>query len=80
MRRMTTVKLEKSEVEDLINYKLRNLNKEIQNILDRWNETSTNQFTEKARNGTYEEAENDAIDIRQLVLEQKKLQELQEKL
>jgi len=77
---MTTVKLEKSEVEELINYKLRNLHKEIQNILDRWNETSIDQFVEKARNGTYEEAENDAIDIRQLVLEQKKLHELQEKL
>lgn len=77
---MTTVKLEKSEVEELINYKLRNLHKEIQNILDRWNETSIDKFVEKARNGTYEEAENDAIDIRQLVLEQKKLQELQEKL
>ncbi|MBA7541899.1 hypothetical protein ES705_34215 [subsurface metagenome] len=77
---MTTVKLEKSEVEELINYKLRNLHKEIQNILDRWNETSIDKFVEKARNGTYGEAENDAIDIRQLVLEQKKLQELQEKL
>ncbi len=77
---MTTIKLEKSEVEELINYKLRNLHKEIQNILDRWNETSIDNFVEKARNGTYEEAENDAIDIRQLVLEQKKLQELQEKL
>ena len=77
---MTTVKLEKSEVEELINYKLRNLHKEIQNILDRWNETSIDKFVEKARDGTYEEAENDAIDIRQLVLEQKKLQELQEKL
>ncbi len=77
---MTTVKLEKSEVEDLINYKLRNLHKEIQKILDKWNETSIDQFIDKARNGTFEEAENDAIDIRQLVLEQKKLQELQEKL
>lgn len=77
---MTTVKLEKSEVEELINYKLRNLHKEIQNILDRWNETSIDKFVEKARYGTYEEAENDAIDIRQLVLEQKKLQELLEKL
>ena len=77
---MTTIKLEKSEVEELINYKLRNLHKEIQNILDRWNETSIDKFVEKARDGTYEEAENDAIDIRQLVLEQKKLQEFQEKL
>ena len=77
---MTTVKLEKSEVEELINYKLRNLHKEIQNILDRWNETSIDKFVEKAHDGTYEEAENDAIDIRQLVLEQKKLQELHEKL
>ncbi len=70
---MTSVIIEKSELEELINYKLRNIQKEISKILERWNETSADQFIQKAQNGYYEEAENDAIDIKQLIIEQKRL-------
>ncbi len=70
------VYIDKDVAEDLIGYKLRNIKEIIQNILDRWNETDASIFLEKAKNGTYSEAENDAIDLRQLLLEEKKLNEL----
>jgi len=52
--------------EDLISYKLRNIQEQINQILNRWNETETSSFLEKAKNGAYSEAENDAIDLKQL--------------
>jgi hypothetical protein len=70
------VTLEKDIVEELIEYKLRNIKNIISNILSRWNEDSAEIFLKKARDGTYPEAENDAIDLKQLLLEEKKLIEL----
>jgi len=70
------VTLEKSTVEDLIRYKLRRIQKLIQRILHRWNENTIDSFVEKARNGTYSEAENDAIDLENLVAEEQKLKDL----
>jgi hypothetical protein len=74
------VSLEKNIVEDLISYKLRNIKNLINSILARWNEESTESFLNKARDGTYKEAENDAIDLKQLLLDEKKLTELLEHL
>jgi len=68
-----TVILEKEVAEDLITYKLRRIQGLISEILARWNETLVESFLTKARNGTYCEAENDAIDLQQLLLEEKKL-------
>ena len=68
--------MDKDVAEDLINYKLRNIQEHIKNILERWDETEASMFLEKAKNGTYSEAENDAIDLRQLLLEEKKLNKL----
>ncbi len=73
---MTTVVLDKSVAEELIQYKLHGVSEEIQHILERWNETSATAFLEKARNGTYEEAENDAIDLHQLLADEKRLKDL----
>ncbi len=70
------VTLEKSTAEDLILYKLRRIQKLIKRILHRWNEDIVDSFLEKARNGTYSEAENDAIDVQNLVDEEQKLQKL----
>ena len=70
------VYLEKEVAEDLIGYKLRNIQENIQKILKRWNETEASVFLEKAKNGTYYEAENDAIDLKQLMLEEKQLNNL----
>ncbi len=70
------VHLDKDTAEDLIGYKLRNIQESIQKILKRWNETESSIFLEKAKNGTYSEAENDAIDLKQLLVEENKLNKL----
>lgn len=70
------VQMDKEVAEDLIEYKLRNIQEEIRKILERWNETDASLFLKKAKNGTYPEAENDAIDLRQLLLEEEKLKSL----
>ena len=74
------ISLEKDMAEELIAYKLRNIQNLIYKILERWNEQSAENFIEKARNGTYPEAENDAIDLRQLLIEEEKLKQLLENL
>lgn len=57
-----------------------NILSRIANILSRWNETSAEIFIKKAQSGIYTEAENDAIDLRQLLIEEKKLTEVLESL
>ena len=73
---MTQVKLEKSLAEDLITSKLRILKQFIDEILARWNKSSSKDFLEKARTGIYENAEDDAVELRQLLLDYTKLQEI----
>lgn len=73
---MTQVKLDKSLAEDLITSKLRILKQYIDEILTRWNESSSKEFLEKARTGIYENAEDDAVELRQLLLDYTKLQEI----
>jgi len=73
---MTQVKLDKSLAEDLITSKLRSLKQIIDEILARWNESSSKDFLEKARTGIYENAEDDAVELRQLLLNYTKLQEI----
>ncbi len=77
---MTQVKLDKSLVEDLITSKLRILKQYINEILTRWNESSTKNFLEKARTGIYDNAEDDAVELQQLLLDYSKLQEILNKL
>ena len=74
------VSLDKKIEEDLIQFKIRILQNKINNILKRWNETSADMFIKKAKTGGYIEVENDAIDLKQLLLEEKKLNELLETL
>jgi len=77
---MTQIKLEKSLAEDLITSKLRILQQYINEILSKWNESSSKDFLEKARTGYYKNAEDDAVELRQLLLDYTKLQELLKKL
>ena len=70
------VHLDKDVAEDLISFKLRNIQEQINNILKRWNDSEASAFLVKAKNGTYSEAENDAIDLKQLLLEEKRLNKL----
>ena len=67
------VHLDKDVAEDLISYKLRRIQKQITKILKRWNESDSLAFLEKAKNGTYSEAEMDAISLKQLLLDEKRL-------
>lgn len=70
------VSIKKEVVEDLITFKLRRIKDSIEEILTRWNETSAEAFIQKARDGTHENAEMDAIGLRQLLHEEEKLQKL----
>ncbi|MEE9378349.1 MAG: hypothetical protein V3V33_09975 [Candidatus Lokiarchaeia archaeon] len=73
---MTQIKLDKSLAQDLITSKLRILKQHIDAILARWNESSSKEFLEKARTGTHKNAEDDALELRQLLLDYSKLQEI----
>ena len=64
---MTQVKLDKSLAEDLITSKMRLLQQYINEILNRWNETSSKEFLKKAKTGVHENAEDDAIELRQIL-------------
>ncbi len=77
---MTQVKLDKSLAEDLITSKMRLLQQYINEILDRWNETTSKEFLEKAKMGVHENAEDDAIELRQILANYTKLQEILNKL
>ena len=68
--------MDRDVAEDLVSYKLRKIQENIYKILTRWDETEASIFLEKAKNGTYSEAENDAIDLKQLLLDEKQLNEL----
>jgi len=73
---MTKVKLDKALAEDLIGSKLRIIKQYIDEILARYNESSTKEFLDKARTGIYKNAEDDTVELRQLLLEYSKLQEI----
>ena len=45
--------MEKDIAEDLISYKKRNIQEQINKILNRWNETEASAFLEKAKNNSY---------------------------
>ena len=77
---MTKVKLDKSLAEDLITSKMRLLQQYINEILNRWNETSSKEFLEKAKTEVFENAEDDAIELRQMLADYTKLQDILNKL
>ena len=74
------VSLDKEVAEELITFKLRRIQDLIYSTLNHWNESTPESFITKARDGTYPEAENDAIELRQLLLEEEKLRSLLENL
>lgn len=73
---MTQVKLDKDLVEDLITSKLGLLKQYIDEILAHYNESSSKEFLEKARTAVYVNTEDDAVELRQLLLDYSKLQEI----
>lgn len=67
------IEIEKSIAEDLIKFKLRSIQQYIREILNRWNEESATRFLEKVSQGMIKEAENDAIDLKQLLYDEEEL-------
>ena len=76
---MTTVSVEKEFLMDLIDSKLKVLQDEIQAILKKWKYTSIEKFLSDARDGTLEEAEDDAICMRNLTDKREELFQLKYK-
>ena len=73
---MTKVKLDKDLVKDLIIHKMKKVQEYIETVLKSWNETSTKIFLDKARSGEYENAEDDAVEVHQLLLDYFKYQKI----
>ena len=70
------VSIEKEIVKDLITFKLQHTQELISSIIDRWNINNADDFIIMARNGELENAEMDAITMRQLMLDYNKLDDL----
>jgi len=70
---MTSIPVEKELLEELIDFKLSFLYKEIDKILNRWKYEETSKFLQDARDGTIEEAEDDAITLRHLLDQREEL-------
>lgn len=66
---MAIINIEKEVLEDLLDYKLKFLHKEIDKILSKWNYQDPNLFLQHAKDGTIEEGELDAISLKQLLKE-----------
>jgi hypothetical protein len=64
---MTSIPVEKELLEELIDFKLKFLYDEIDKILIKWNYEDSSKFLQDARDGTIEEAEDDAITLRHLI-------------
>ena len=64
---MTRIPVEKELLEELIDFKLSFLYDEIDKILNKWKYEESSKFLQDARDGTIEEAEDDAITLRHLL-------------
>lgn len=69
MVNMETVELPRDDAVKLLTDKLRDLDNRIENILQRWNQPSTEIFLERARTGALDNAEMDAITLTNLLVE-----------
>lgn len=70
---MTTITVEKELLEELVDLKLKFLYDEIEKILSKWHCDSSSKFLQDARNGTIEEAEDDAITLTHLIDQREEL-------
>ncbi|TXT59551.1 MAG: hypothetical protein BAJALOKI3v1_1050001 [Promethearchaeota archaeon] len=73
-----SVSIEKETAKELITFKLSHIQKEIHSILNKWEENNSDDFISKAKSGALENAEMDAISVRQLVADYKRLKDLLE--
>jgi len=64
---MKSIPVEKDVLVDLVDSKLRLLNQDIQQILDKWKYKSATTFLDHVRSGKLKEAEDDAVCLRNLL-------------
>ena len=70
------VSIERETVKELITFKLQHIQDLIRSILDKWGEDNSDDFISKAKSVELENAEMDAITMRQLIADYNKLKEL----
>ena len=71
-----TITMERDTAKELITFKIQHLQETIHSILNKWGEELVEDFISKARSGKLENAEMDAITIRQLLADYNRLKEL----
>lgn len=70
---MTTIPVKKELLEELVDLKLKFLYDEIDKVLVKWSYESPTKFLQDAKDGTIEEAENDAITLKHLLDQREEL-------
>ena len=70
------VEIKQETAQELIKFKLEHLSKLINKILEKWNEENIDDFIEKARSGVLENAEMDAISLKQIEADYQRLKDL----
>lgn len=70
---MTTIPVKKELLEELVDLKLKFLYDEIDKVLVKWSYESPTKFLKDAKDGTIEEAENDAITLKHLLDQREEL-------
>lgn len=70
---MTTIPVKKELLEELVDLKLKFLYDEIDKVLVKWSYESPSKFLQDAKDGTIEEAENDAITLKHLLDQREEL-------
>ena len=63
---MTSVNVDKNLLAELVDFKLNSIVSDINRILKKWGAPSIERFLDGARDGTYPDAEEDAIDMTNL--------------
>jgi len=73
VEQMTSIRVEKELLEELVDLKLKFLYEEIDKILSKWEYEEPSKFLKDAKDGTVEEAEDDAITLRHLLDQREEL-------
>ena len=63
---MARISVDEEFMMELVDFKLRFLKEEIEQILQKWNYSSSNKILEHSKDGTLSEAEEDAIILKNL--------------
>lgn len=70
---MTTIPVKKELLEELVDLKMKYLHDEVEKILQKWNYDFPTKFFNDAKDGTLEEAEDDAITLKHLLDQREEL-------